>query len=185
MAGVGHISIYGMGAYAKTFKETSPTINKILTDSVRVCNKWLGRFSALVSTITYGRQKPLMTSLGAFMGICALFATFMVVFTTAGKVRFSQYQGWLDLCVFLIFAFMVYEISPKGQASKKEAKAAAKAFEDTVKNKGSIEGQGVKTLTCGASPTPKFLFSAKNFHSTPSGTLSVDFVSRRWPPSSV
>jgi hypothetical protein len=146
MAGVGHISIYGMGAYAKTFQDTSPTINKILTDSIRVSNQWLGGFSALVSSITYGRQKRLVTSLGAFMGAGALFATLLVVFTTAGKVRFSQYQGWFGLCVFLIFAFMVYEMSPKGQASKKTGKAAAKAFEDAVKNKGSMKGQGVKTL---------------------------------------
>ncbi|WP_020589924.1 sulfite exporter TauE/SafE family protein [Desulfobacter curvatus] len=147
MAGVGHISIYGMGPYAKTFKDTSPTINKMLTDSIRVSNQWMVGLSALVSSITYGRQKRLVTSLGALMGAGALFATFIVVFTTAGKVRFSQYQGWFGLCVFLIFAFMVYEMSPKGQASKKAAKDAAKAFEDTVKNKGSIKGQGVKTLS--------------------------------------
>jgi hypothetical protein len=84
-----------------------------------------------------------------------------VVFTTAGKVRFSQYQGWFGLCVFLIFAFMVYEMSPKGQASKKAAKAAAKAFEDTVKNKGSIEGQGVKTLNWSIAKTEISFFGQK------------------------
>ncbi len=146
MAGVGHISIYGMGPYAKTFKDTSPTVNKMLTDSIRVSNQWLVGLSALVSSFNYGKQKRLVTSLGIFMGAGALFATLLVVFTTAGKVKFSQYQGWFGLCVFLIFAFMVYEMSPKGQASKKSAKAAAKAFEDTVKNKGQIEDQGVKTL---------------------------------------
>ncbi len=146
MAGVGHISIYGMGPYAKTFKDTSPTVNKMLTDSIRVSNQWLVGLSALVSSFNYGKQKRLVASLGIFMGAGALFATLLVVFTTAGKVKFSQYQGWFGLCVFLIFAFMVYEMSPKGQASKKSAKAAAKAFEDTVKNKGQIEDQGVKTL---------------------------------------
>ncbi|EIM62904.1 sulfite exporter TauE/SafE family protein [Desulfobacter postgatei] len=161
MAGVGHISIYGMGAYAKTFQDTSPTINKILTDSIRVSNQWLGGFSALVSSITYGRQKRLVTSLGAFMGAGALFATLLVVFTTAGKVKFSQYQGWFGLCVFLIFAFMVYEMSPKGQASKKAAKAAAKAFEDAVKNKGSIKGQGVETLNWSLTRTEISFFGQK------------------------
>ncbi len=146
MAGVGHITIYGLGAYAKTFKETSPGLNKLLTDSIRVSNQWLVGFSALVSSINYGRQKRLVTSLGFFLGIGALFATLLVVFTTAGKVSFSQYQGFFGLCVFLIAAFMIYEMSPKGQASKKAAKEAAKAFEETVKTKGDISDQGVKTL---------------------------------------
>lgn len=146
MAGVGHISIYGMGPYAKTFKDTSPTVNKMLTDSIRVSNQWLVGLSALVSSVNYGKQKRLVASLGAFLGAGALFATLIVVFTTAGKIKFSQYQGWFGLCVFLIFIFMVYEMSPKGQASKKAAKAAAKAFEDMVKNKGDIADQGVKTV---------------------------------------
>ncbi|MGD9823798.1 sulfite exporter TauE/SafE family protein [Desulfobacter sp.] len=161
MAGVGHISIYGMGPYAKTFKDTSPALNKMLTDSIRVSNQWLVGLSALVSSITYGRQKRLVTALGAFMGAGALFATFLVVFTTAGKVRFSQYQGWFGLCVFLIFAFMVYEMSPRGQASKKAAKDAAKAFENTVKNKGSIKGQGVKTLNWSIAKTEISFFGQK------------------------
>ncbi|MBU1697838.1 MAG: sulfite exporter TauE/SafE family protein, partial [Proteobacteria bacterium] len=41
MAGVGHITIFGLGAYAKTFKETSPGLNKMMTDSIRVSNQWL------------------------------------------------------------------------------------------------------------------------------------------------
>jgi hypothetical protein len=161
MAGVGHISIYGMGPYAKTFKDTSPTLNKMLTDSIRVSNQRMVGLSALVSSITYGKQRRIVTSLGAFMGAGALIATFLVVFTTAGKVRFSQYQGWFGLCVFLIFTFMVYEMSPKGQASKKAAKAAVKAFEDTVKNKGSIEGQGVKTLKWSLARTEISFFGQK------------------------
>ena len=70
----------------------------------------------------------------------------MVVFTTAGKIKFSQYQGWFGLIVFIIGGFMVYEMTPKGQSGKKKAQAAAKAFEETVKKKGDITAQGVKTL---------------------------------------
>jgi uncharacterized membrane protein YfcA len=146
MAGVGHITIYGLGAYAKTFKDTSPGLNKLITDSIRVSNQWLVGLSALVSSINYGKQKRLVTALGFFLGIGALFATLIVVFTTAGKIRFSQYQGFFGLCVFLIAAFMIYEMSPKGQASKKAAKEAAKAFESTIKQKGDITSQGVQTL---------------------------------------
>jgi len=85
-------------------------------------------------------------ALGVFLGLGALFATLLVVFTTAGKIKFSQYQGWFGLCVFVIGGFMIYEMTPKGQAGKKSAAAAAKAFEETVKQKGDITQQGVKTM---------------------------------------
>ena len=146
MAGVGHMTIYGLGAYAKSFKTTAPDLNKFVTDSIRVSNQWLVGLSALVSSFNYHRQKRLVPALGIFLGLGALFATLLVVFTTAGKIKFSQYQGWFGLCVFVIGGFMVYQMSPKGQASKKSAQAAAKAFEETAKSKGRIEDQGVKTL---------------------------------------
>ena len=146
MAGVGHMTIYGLGSYAKSFKTTAPELNKFITDSIRVSNQWLVGLSALVSSINYHRQKRLVPALGAFLGAGALFATLLVVFTTAGKIKFSQYQGWFGLCVFVIGGFMIYEMTPRGQASKKSAQAAAKAFEDTMKSKGKIEDQGVKTL---------------------------------------
>jgi uncharacterized membrane protein YfcA len=146
MAGVGHMTIYGLGAYAKSFKTTAPDLNKFVTDSIRVSNQWLVGLSALVSSFNYHRQRRLVPALGIFLGSGALFATLLVVFTTAGKLKFSQYQGWFGLCVFVIGGFMVYQMSPKGQASKKEAQAAAKAFEATAKSKGKIEDQGVKTL---------------------------------------
>ncbi|MFO7556634.1 MAG: sulfite exporter TauE/SafE family protein [Desulfobacterales bacterium] len=146
MAGVGHMTIYGLGAYANSFKNTAPDLNKFITDSIRVSNQWLVGLSALVTSINYHRQKRLVPALGVFLGMGALFATLLVVFTTAGKIRFSQYQGWFGLCVFVIGGFMVYEMTPKGQASKKAAQAAAKAFEETAKTKGRIEDQGVETL---------------------------------------
>jgi uncharacterized membrane protein YfcA len=147
MAGVGHMTIYGLGAYAKTFKDTSPQMNKFVTDSIRVSNQWLVGLSALVSSVNYYRQKRLVPALGLFLGSGALFATLLVVFTTAGKLKFSQYQGWFGLCVFVIGGFMIYEMSPRGQATKKSAAEAAKAFEGTIKGKGKIEDQGVKTLS--------------------------------------
>lgn len=146
MAGVGHITIFGLGNYAKTFKTTAPDLNKFVTDSIRVSNQWLVGLAALISSANYAKQKRMVPSLGLFLGIGALFATLLVVFTTAGKLKFSQYQGWFGLIVFVIGGFMIYEMSPKGQRSKKEAQAAAKAFEETVKQKGDIEAQGVKTL---------------------------------------
>ncbi|UCD77929.1 MAG: sulfite exporter TauE/SafE family protein, partial [Desulfobacterales bacterium] len=166
MAGVGHMTIYGLGAYAKTFKSTAPDLNKFITDSIRVSNQWLVGLSALVSSINYGRQKRLVTALGFFLGIGALFATLLIVFTTAGKIKFSQYQGWFGLCVFVIGGFMIYEMTPKGQASKKAAQDAAKAFESTIKEKKDITEQGIKTLKWSLAKT-EFLFFGQTFTFSP------------------
>jgi len=166
MAGVGHMTIYGLGSYAKTFKSTAPALNKFITDSIRVSNQWLVGLSALVSSINYARQKRLVTALGFFMGIGALFATLLVVFTTAGKIKFSQYQGWFGLCVFVIGGFMIYEMTPKGQAKKKSSQVAAKAFEASIKEKKDITEQGIKTLKWSLAKT-EFTFFGQKFAFSP------------------
>lgn len=145
MAGVGHISVFGLGDYAKSFKDTSPALNKFVTDSIRVSNQWLVALSALVTSVNYAKQKRVTIPLGLALGLGSLIAAFLVVYTTMGKIKFSEYQGYFGLIVFIIGGFMVYEMTPKGQAGKKKAKEAAKAFEDAVKQKGDITSQGVKT----------------------------------------
>ncbi len=145
MAGVGHITVFGLGDYAKSFKDTTPTLNKFVTDSIRVSNQFLVGLSALVSSVNYAKQKRLIIPLGLSLGLGSLLAAYLVVKVTGGKITFSQYQGWFGLIVFIIGGFMVYEMTPKGQASKKKAKEAVKAFEAAVKQKGDITQQGVKT----------------------------------------
>ena len=174
MAGVGHITIYGLGAYAKTFKDTAPGLNKTITDSIRVSNQWLVGTSALVSSFNYWKQKRLVASLGIFLGIGALLATLIVVYTSAGKVKFSQYQGYFGLVVFIIGGFMVYEMTPKGQASKKAAKAAAKAFEEASKAKAKIEDQGVKTIKWSLAKT-EISFFGQTFSFSPMWALAGGF----------
>jgi uncharacterized membrane protein YfcA len=161
MAGVGHMTIYGLGSYAKTFRDTSPPMNKLLTDNIRVSNQWLVGLSALVSSTNYAKQKRVVPALGFFLGIGALFATLLIVFTTAGKISFSQYQGWFGLCVFAIGGFMIYEMTPRGQKSKAEAQVAAKSFEETIKSKGDIKEQGVKTLKWSLTKTEISFFGQK------------------------
>jgi uncharacterized membrane protein YfcA len=175
MAGVGHMTIYGLGSYAKTFKTTGPQLNKLMTDSIRVSNQWLVGLSALISSLNYWKQKRLVPSLGLFLGLGALFATLFIVYTTAGKIRFSQYQGYFGLVVFLIGGFMVYEMTPKGQSGKKKAQAAAKAFEQTIKEKGKIEEQGVRTLKWSLTKT-EISFFGQTFAFSPIWALVGGFV---------
>ncbi len=145
MAGVGHMTVYGLGAYAKTFKTSMPALNKHITDSIRVSNQFLVALSALISSITYIRQKRLVLPLGLALGLGSLISTYLIA-KTAGKVQFSQYQGYFGLCVLLIGAFMIYEITPRGSQRKKAAKEAAKAFQEAVKQKTDLISMGVKTL---------------------------------------
>jgi uncharacterized protein len=166
MAGVGHMAIYGLGDYARSFRSTAPELNKFVTDSIRVSNQWLVGLSALVSSINYLKQKRLVLSLGICLGVGSLAATYLVAALTAGKISFSQYQGFFGLIVFVIGGFMIYEMTPRGQNMKKSAKAAAKAFEDTVRQKGDIMQQGVQTTAFNFTRV-EISFFGQTFHFNP------------------
>jgi hypothetical protein len=150
MAGVGHITIFGMGDYAKTFKETSPGLNKLITDSIRVSNQWLVGLSAIISSINYYRMKRLVLPLGIALGVGSLAGASLIPWLTAGKINLSQYQGYFGLAVFIVGAFLFYETTPQGQSRKKEAKAASQAFEKSIKEKLTAEqiaAMGVKVTS--------------------------------------
>ena len=149
MAGVGHMTIFGLGGYAKTFKETSPALNKAITDSIRGSNQYLVGLSALISSFNYYKMSRLVVPLAVTLGAGSLLGAWGSVTLTAGKLTFSSYQGYFGLFVLVLGLYLIWETSPAGQASKKKAKAAAQAFEATVKKQKSGEvvdttGLGVK-----------------------------------------
>ncbi len=144
MAGVGHMTVFGLGAYAKSFKDTAPTVNKLLTDSIRVSNQFLVGLSALVSSYNYYRVGRLVWPLGLALGLGSIAGAVAVPWLTGGKVTFSQYQGWFGVFVFIVGAVLLYETTPRGQAGRKAAREAAQAFEKSVKEKGSGEKTGVR-----------------------------------------
>lgn len=161
MAGVGHMTIFGLGPYAKTFKETAPTVNKLLTDSIRVSNQFLVGLSAFVSSINFYRMGRLVWPLGLALGLGSILSAIAIPWLTGGKVSFNQYQGWFGLFVLLVGCFLFYETTPKGQAGKKSAKAAAQAFEASAKEKGT-QADGVK-VTKGGLPIVHFSFAGVEF----------------------
>ena len=111
--------------------------------------------------------------LGIFLGIGALLATLLVVYTSAGKVKFSQYQGYFGLVVFIIGGFMVYEMTPKGQAFKKAGKAAAKALATT---EISFFGQTFKFSPLWALAGGFFISALASFLGIGGGFLYVPFL---------
>jgi hypothetical protein len=107
LAGVGHISVFGLGDYARTFKDTSPALNKLVTDSIRVSNQWLVGLSAIISSINYYRMKRLVLPLGISLGIGSLLGASLIPWLTAGKITLSQYQGFFGLVVFIVGGFLL------------------------------------------------------------------------------
>ncbi len=139
MAGVGHITIFGLGDYAKSFKQSNSMMNKMLTDSIRVSNQWMVGLSALISSINYYKMGRLVLPLGVALALGSVTGSILVPIITAGKIQLSSYIGYFGLCVFVIGAFLFYETSSKGQSKKKSAKAAAKAFEEAHMKKSNNE----------------------------------------------
>jgi hypothetical protein len=149
MAGVGHMTVYGLGDYVRTFKETAPSLNKTLTDSIRTSNQFLVGLSSILSVINYLKSKRMSWPLGLALGVGSIVGAFLAASLTGGKVSFSQYQGWFGVFVLVVGFVLIYELTPKGQAGKKKAKEAAQAFEKTVKEKKDIASAGVTLKSFG------------------------------------
>jgi uncharacterized membrane protein YfcA len=145
MAGVGHISVFGLSDFAGAYKKTSPTLNKMLTDSIRTCNQYLVGLSALISSFTYYRMGRLVLPLGLCLAIGGLLAGYLVPLLTVGKMDVGIYVGFFGIIVFAVAFVLFYETTPTGQEKKKAAKAAAKAFEEAhIKKSGLARAEHAK-----------------------------------------
>jgi uncharacterized membrane protein YfcA len=178
MAGVGHITVFGLRNFGAQFKDTSPTLNKLVTDTIRVSNQYLVGLSALLSSFNYYRMGRLVLPLGVSLAIGSIAGAYIIPWLTAGKVNLSSYIGYFGLAVFVIAFVLYYDTTEKGQASKKQAKAAAKAFEESVKGKKT----GGETAEMGATVTHfsltrvKFTFYGVEFSFNPLLPLLGGFV---------
>ncbi|WP_028572434.1 sulfite exporter TauE/SafE family protein [Desulfonatronum lacustre] len=151
MAGVGHITVYGLGNYAGTFRQTAPTINRAVTDSIRVSNQFMVGTSALISSINYYKMGRLVLPVAAALAIGSIAGSYLIPLLTAGKVSFRDYVGYFGIFVLFLGCYMLYETTPRGAAGKKKAKQAADAFESTMKKKRS--GEKVDTSELGVKMT--------------------------------
>jgi uncharacterized protein len=169
MAGVGHITIFGIGKHAGEFRETAPMLNKVITDSVRVSNQFLVGMSALISSFNYYRMGRLVLPLGLALAFGSMFGSYLIPWLTAGKISFKAYIGYFGIFVLALGFVMLYETTPKGRAGKKKAKQAADAFEATMRRQRSGEkvdtsqlGVKLLALPLHASLLP---FTGLSFHS--------------------
>ncbi len=133
MAGVGHMSVFGFGSYAGSFKHTAPELGKVVTDSIKASNQFLVGLSAAISSINYLKMKRLVLPLAISLGAGSLLGAWGAATLSAGKLDFKSYQGYFGLFVLALGCWLFYETTPAGQSKKKTAKEAAKAFEDNAK----------------------------------------------------
>jgi uncharacterized membrane protein YfcA len=133
MAGVGHMSVFGFGSYAGGLKKTAPDLGKIVTDSIKASNQFLVGTSAAISSFNYLKMKRLVLPLAISLGLGSLLGAYGAAALSAGKLDFKSYQGYFGLFVLVLGCWLFYETTPAGQAKKKTAKEAARAFEDAVK----------------------------------------------------
>lgn len=151
MAGVGHITVFGLADYGRAFKKTSPELNKLLTDSIRTSNQYLVALSATISSVTYYRMGRLVLPLGLCLAGGGILGAYLVPVLTAGKIDLSMYIGYFGIVVFAVAFVLFYETTPAGQERKKAAKAAAKAFEDIHIRKCAVDDTGAHA--CGVQVT--------------------------------
>lgn len=166
MAGVGHMTVLGLGTYAKTFAKTQPGFNKALTDSVRTSNQFLVGLSALISTINYLKARTLAWPVGVALALGSIAGAIFIPWLTGGKISFKQYQGWFGLFVFVVGAFLFYETTPAGQKKKKAAKDAAQAFKNAMKEKKDLASQGIQFKSFSLTRST-FTFFGTEFHFNP------------------
>lgn len=145
MAGVGHITIFGLADYANSFGKGNP-VNNLITDSIRVSNQWLVGLAGAISSFNYYRMGRLVAPLGICLAIGGVGGSWLVPELTAGKISLRAYVGYFGIIVWILGIFLIYELTPRGAARKKEAKEAAAKFEQAVKEKEDTSDQGVKIL---------------------------------------
>ncbi|MBI5577995.1 MAG: sulfite exporter TauE/SafE family protein [Deltaproteobacteria bacterium] len=158
MAGVGHMTVYGLGDYVRTFKDSAPGFNKTLTDSIRTSNQFLVGLSSILSVVNYLKSKRMSWPLGLALGVGSIVGAYLAASLTGGKVSFSQYQGWFGVFVLVVGFVLIYELTPTGQAGKKAAKAAAQTFEKTVREKKDIASAGVTLKSFGIAKSTMSFF---------------------------
>lgn len=148
MAGVGHLTILGLGAYAGSFRITNPELNAFLTDTIRASNQYLVGLAAFISTVNFYRAKRIVLPLGLALGAGSVAGGVLIPLFTAGKIQLGEYLGYFGLTVLVIGGFIYYSTTRKGLDSKKKAGEATESFKRMLEEKRPLSS-GVEGVSFG------------------------------------
>ncbi len=156
MAGVGHISILGLGKWSASLKGKPIKIGKytdagkFVTDNIRFSNNLITLINSISSTINWFTQRRLVWPAGIALGIGAILGAQVAVWTTGGALGIKVYKGIFGICTLMVAFYMFYQLSPQMKAKKSAGKAAAQRFKQRVeelKKAGRLhELEGVENL---------------------------------------
>ncbi len=148
MAGVGHLTILGLGAYAGSFRITNPELNAFLTDTIRASNQYLVGLAAFISTVNFYRAKRIVLPLGLALGAGSVAGGILIPLLTAGNIQLGEYLGYFGLTVLVIGGFIFYSTTRKGLESKKKAGEATESFKRMLEEKRLLSS-GVEGVSFG------------------------------------
>ena len=185
MAGVGHLSVFGIGDWAAKMKGVKVNIpgytdaGKYLTDTIRFGNSVQTWFNAIASTINWQMQKRLVWPAGISLGIGGVLGAQVGVWVTGGQVAAAVYMGIFGLATYLIAGYMIYQLTPRAKRSKKAGKEAAQRFQQKVKElreQGKLhELEGIRNLKVSLTATT-FDFYGESFKLSNYSPLIVGFL---------
>ncbi len=138
MAGVGHISILGIGNWASKLKGVKINkgmyhdAGKYLTDNIRMSNTAITWLNSLSSTINWATQKRLVWPAGLAMGLGMILGAQVAVWGTGGALGIKAYKGIFGFVVLVVAFYMFYQVTPRAKASKSKGREAAKRFRERV-----------------------------------------------------
>jgi len=138
MAGVGHISILGIGDWASKLKGKAidkgmyNDAGKYLTDHIRFSNTAITWLNSLSSTINWYTQKRLVWPAAIAMGLGMVLGAQVAVWGTGGQLGVKLYKGLFGIVTVIVSFYMFYQITPRAKASKSKGREAAQRFRQRV-----------------------------------------------------
>ena len=138
MAGVGHISILGIGKWGTALKGQPAKMGnytdagKYITDNIRFSNTLITWVNSLSSSINWYLQKRLVWPAGIALGLGAVIGAQAAVWTTGGALGVNLYKGLFGIATWAVSFYMLYQLSPQAKAQKSAGREAARRFKERV-----------------------------------------------------
>jgi len=166
LAGVGHISILGIGN----------------ANMIKVMNQLMVSLSSIISILNYVRMRRIVLTLGVFLGLGSVTGAITGAWFSKNYLpTLGGYKFYFGLIVFIIAARIFYELTPRYVKANKSTASASARFERHIRGlkhreKGSdVKSHGVETSSISYDRVI-FSFFSEEFSFNPLTTFCAGFV---------